>query len=357
MKSDLSLDQLGWSKFFSDQISEPLSQLSPARVTSAHAESWEVMGERGLVTAVPTGQLRFSGERWPAVGDWVLVHHNPGGELATIAHVLERRTVLARKAAGRRIEKQVIAANVDVVLVVTSFGPDFSPARIERYLSAIGAGGASPVLVLSKLDLSEHPQSTIGQAHALAGGAEALVTSVETGHGVDEVASYDRPGQTLVFVGSSGVGKSSLLNALLHKEAQPVQPIRTRDGTGRHTTTVRQMFALPGGGLVIDTPGLREFALWSSDEDPVPSAFSDINELALACRFMDCSHDGEPGCAVIAAIDRGELDARRLRSWSKLARELAYHAARQDSQGQLNRKRRWKSISKENRRRMKLLGR
>lgn len=355
MQSDRTLDQLGWSEFFQNQIDSESSGLIPARVFAAHAETWEVVGANGPLTATPTGQLRFAGARWPAVGDWVLLQPIDA-DRASVVGVLERRTVLARQDAGRRTEQQVIAANVDDVLIVTSFGSDFSSARVERYLAAISVSGARPAVVLSKLDLAENPQATISEAHAVAGEAPVILTSVQTGHGLDELSAYDRPGRTLVFIGSSGVGKSSLLNAILDTEAQRVQPVRDQDGTGRHTTTARQMFPLPGGGLVIDTPGLREVSLWSEDEI-LPGAFADIDALSASCRFADCSHAAEPGCAVQAAIARGELDERRLKSRNKLARELSFQAQRQDKQAQANRKKRWRDITKAYRRRKQILGR
>jgi ribosome biogenesis GTPase len=355
MQSDCTLDQLGWSEFFQHQL-DAQSSLVPARVIAAHGESWEVLSPCGPSIATPSGQLRFAGALWPAVGDWVLLQAAEASTCATIVRVLERRTVLARQAAGRRTERQIIASNVDDVLVVTSFGPDFSLARLERYLSAICSGGARASVVLSKLDLCASPEATISEAKGVAGDVPVVTTSAQSGHGLDELSAYDRPGRTLVFIGSSGVGKSSLLNALLKTDAQRVRPVRDQDGTGRHTTTVRQMFALPGGGLVIDTPGLREVGLWS-DEETTPAAFADIEVLAAHCRFADCGHAAEPGCAVQAAIERGELDERRLQSRNKLARELAHLAERHDKGAQLNRKRRWRARTKENRRRKRILGR
>ncbi|MEZ4221531.1 MAG: ribosome small subunit-dependent GTPase A [Polyangiaceae bacterium] len=352
-----SLAPLGWSDFFSSQI-DPASPVgAPARVIAAHSESFEIAGEHGAGIAVPSGRLRSSTDSWPAVGDWVIVEPPPADGPTRILQVLERRTTLARQAPGRRTERQVIAANVDYAFVVTSFGADFSLGRLERYLAAIRAGGAAPVIVLSKLDLCAAPQGVISEAHSVAGDAPVIVTSSKTRFGFDELSAFDVPGSTLVCIGSSGVGKSSLLNGLLGAGVQSVLPVRESDGTGRHSTTARRMFCLPGGGLVIDTPGLRELALWATDADHELSTFADIQELAAQCAFSDCAHHDEPRCAVRAAVDSGELDERRLTSFHKLARELAYQASRQDANLERERRHRWRAIHKRNRQRKRILGR
>lgn len=351
------LQPLGWCDFFQKQLQERSDNLLPWRVTGHHGERWTLAGAAGARWATVSGRLRHRGERWPAVGDWVLTAASAPGDIVSVVHVLERKTALKRSAVGPRVDEQVIAANVDTALVVTSFGADFSVARLERYLAVIRAGGAEPVIVLSKADVATQLQTTIGEASVAAGAASVVVTSVATGLGLDALRELDGPGRTLVLVGSSGVGKTSLVNALRGDDALPVAPIRERDGTGRHTTTARQMLKLAGGGLVIDTPGLREVGVGSADEGAVAGVFHDIQELARRCHFRDCGHTTESGCAVLAAIERGELDPRRLAGHEKLQREVAYHERRQSDRAKLDEKRRWRAITREQRRFRNVRGR
>jgi ribosome biogenesis GTPase len=243
--------------------------------------------------------------------------------------VLPRRTAFARKVNLTAAEAQVLAANVDTIFVVTALDADFSPHRIERYLSLAWESGAMPALVLTKADLCDDPLALLLQAEQVAVGVATHVVSNVTGEGHDELAPYLVPAQTVALLGSSGVGKSSLANRLLGHEAQPTKEL-AEDGTGRHTTTARQLIRLPGGALLVDTPGLREVQLWAAD-DGIEQAFADVDELAAGCRFNDCAHKQEPGCAVQAAIDDGQLPRERLQSYRALQRELHRLAAKQDA--------------------------
>jgi ribosome biogenesis GTPase / thiamine phosphate phosphatase len=256
------------------------------------------------------------------VGDWVALRDE------TIHAVLPRRSAFLRKVAFHATEAQVLAANIDTVFVVTGLDGDFSVRRLERYLTLAWESGARPAVVLTKADLCDDPLALLLEAEQVAVGVPAHVVSNVTGEGLDELAPYLGPAKTVALLGSSGVGKSSLLNRLLDDEVQATKEL-AEDGTGRHTTTARQLFRLPGGALFVDTPGLREVQLWSAD-DGIHEAFADVDELAADCRFNDCAHKREPGCAVQAAIDEGRLPRERLQSYRALQRELKRLAIKQD---------------------------
>ena len=329
------LDAWGFGPSFAHALSS-LSQpdLAPARVLSDLGSRLEVVTASSAARfAQPSGRLRHTlrSHQLPTVGDWVAVAEPAGAdEPAIIHHVLPRRTQLVRRAAGRRDVEQVVAANVDTFFVVTSANRDANARRLERYLTAVWDSGAVPVIVVNKIDLCD--------AGALAGALAALARSapgvaivpVSAHHGVglDGLAAYLRPGHTIALIGSSGVGKSSLVNCLLGRDQQAVLPIDETD-RGRHATTRRQLFALPTGGLVIDTPGMRSFGLLDAGGG-LDETFADVADLAAACRFRDCRHRGEPGCAVDAAIDAGELDPARRDGLHKLERELVAAERRRD---------------------------
>jgi ribosome biogenesis GTPase len=271
------------------------------------------------------GRLRHeasSGADLPAVGDWVALHDE------TIHAVLPRRSAFQRKVAFHATEAQVLAANIDTVFVVTGLDEDFSARRLERYLTLAWESGATPAVVLTKADLCDDPLAMLLEAEQVAVGVQAHVVSNVTGEGLDELVTYLAPAKTVALLGSSGVGKSSLVNRLFDDEVQVTKEL-AEDGTGRHTTTARQLFRLPGGAMLVDTPGLREVQLWDADEG-IQEAFSDVDELAADCRFNDCAHMREPGCAVQAAIDEGRLPRERLQSYRALQRELKRLAAKQD---------------------------
>ena len=267
-----------------------------------------------------------------AVGDWVGL----GDGLVRV--VLPRRSAIVRKAAGLTSESQTLAANVDLAFIVSSLGPDLDPRRIERYLVTISESGASPEIVLTKADRLDDPSEMVASVEAVAIGVPVHVVSAVSGYGIDELRARLSAGQTAVLIGSSGVGKSTLVNRWVGHELMATNETRVDDDEGRHTTTHRELIVLPGGGVVIDTPGIRELQLWGGG---VEEAFADVEELALRCRFSDCSHNTEPGCAMKAALLSGELSPDRHASWLKLQRELRSVAVRADAQLQREEKRRW----------------
>jgi ribosome biogenesis GTPase len=294
-----------------------------ARVTSAPGGRWRVVTALGERLAEPSGRLlgdAQSAADLPAVGDWLAVRPRAGEDRATVVAVLPRASALVRKAAGRAVAPQVIAANVDVVLLACGLDADWNPARLERYLVVAWESGARPVVLLTKADVTDDVAARVAQAEAVAAGSPVVAVSACTGYGLDALAVELRPRQTAAIVGSSGVGKSTLLNRLLGEEVQPTGGVRAGDGRGKHTTTTREMFVLPGGALLVDTPGLREIAVWT-DAAAVDAAFEDVAVLAARCRFRDCAHGPEPGCAVIGAVKSGELAAERLEDWRRLRRE------------------------------------
>ncbi len=303
------------------------------------------MGAFGEARAEATGKLRLSsqnGGAWPAVGDWVGVEGNPNTGLA-ISEVLKRRSTIARKSAGKRVEQQVLAANVDKVFVVMALDGDYNPRRLERYLAQMWDTGARPVVLLNKIDLCPAFAPHLEEIERVAMGAPVCAVSASTGHGMGELEAQLQSGETVALLGSSGVGKSSLVNRLLGWESQRVNEVRDHDSRGQHTTAARQLLFLPSGAMIIDTPGLRELQLWDAQEG-VEHAFGEIEELAARCRFRDCTHQGEPSCAVQAAILEGQLDAMRLENHRKLQRELEYLKRKIDLGAQQKEKQRIKSL-------------
>ena len=297
----------------------------PARVAAQHRGGYVVYAESGERPAEVAGQLRHAAlghADLPAVGDWVAVRDAPEADAATIHALLPRRTVFSRKAAGDGAVEQVVAANVDVVFLVGAFGADLNVRRLERYLAAGWDSGADPVVVLNKSDLADDLADATAAVEAVAVGVPVHVVSAADGTGLEGLARHLEGNRTAALLGSSGVGKSSLVNRLLGSERQDVAELRA-DGRGRHTTTYRELIPLPRGGLVLDTPGMRELGLWDADEG-VDQTFADVAALAAACRFRDCAHEGEPGCAVLAAVADGRLAAERLESYRKLLRELRH---------------------------------
>ncbi len=344
----MRLRDFGWDPFFETAF-EPFraAGFAPGRVASESREIYEVWTAGGALRAELAGRLRYraeSREDLPAVGDWVAVQAFPDDALAVVHAVLPRKSRLVRKAAGPRAEPQVVGANVDPVFLVTALDRDFNLRRLERYLAVVLDGGCRPVVVLSKADLAGEVEARVGQVGATAPGAPVHAVSALTGQGLDQLARYLAPGRTVALLGSSGVGKSTLVNRLAGEDLQAVAAIRA-DGRGRHTTTRRQLLRLPGGALVLDTPGLKELGLWDAEEG-LGEVFDAIEELGAGCRFRDCGHRGEPGCAVRGAVEDGRLDPAQLANYHKLQREEVYLADLREGGAAVAEKRRWKRMMK-----------
>ena len=347
-----TLASLGFDDFFASQLARfGNPQWVPARVVAEGQSSFHLAGGRAPLGDL-SGTLRDSlskGER-PVVGDWVVVID--GADRASIQHVLERRTTLLRRAAGTLAEPQVIAANVDVFFVVTAVNRDFNERRLERYVAAVWNSGAEPVVVLNKVDLEADLAPLTEAIDRAAVGVPVVRASAASGEGVEELRGYISAGKTAGFIGSSGVGKSSLTNRLLGREAQAIGGLRD-DQRGRHTTTARQLIELPGGGLIIDTPGMRELGLLD-DIGGVETSFDDVMAFAERCKFRDCAHENEPGCAVLGAVASGKLPAERLASYRKLLKEVSAAERKRDPILAGRTKARWKEIHRAMRARAKV---
>jgi ribosome biogenesis GTPase / thiamine phosphate phosphatase len=341
------LTALGWDDALAEQF-EPYARtgLVPGRVAVQHRGAYDVLTADGDLRCDVAGRLYEDAANpadLPAVGDWVAVAPRADERAGTVQAVLPRRTKFSRKTAWQASEEQVLAANVDVVLIVSSLNEDMNLRRLERYLTLAWESGARPVLVLTKADLSDDVAATVSEVESVAFGAPVLAVSNVTQEGLDELRSYLRPGVTAALLGSSGVGKSTLVNTLAGEELLETREIRD-DGKGRHTTTRRELVQLPGGGLVIDTPGMREVQLWIAD-DGLEEAFEDVTELFGQCRFSDCAHQSEPGCAVKDALANGTLSPERWDSYLKLQRELAHLDQRLDRRAAAEERKRWRSLS------------
>ena len=352
------LELLGWTAELAAAF-EPyaVAGLAAGRVGAQHRGAYVLYTQGGDLPAELTGSLRYTAAPvdLPTVGDWVAARALPGEQRAVIEAVLPRRTAFSRndadltRSASGVAHEQVIAANIDVVLLVSALVSDLSLRRLERYLSTAWESGADPVVVLTKLDLCDDVPARLAEVEAVVFGVPVVAVSNVTGQGLDELRPLLGPGRTAALLGSSGVGKSSLVNRLLGQDVQVVREIRA-DGRGRHTTTHRELFLLPGGGLVLDTPGLRVLQLLDAGAG-LETAFQDVEEVAGRCRFGDCRHETEPGCAVRDAIDSGELDPERLASYVKLQREVAFVERKGDKRAQSEVRKRWRGVSRESRQR------
>ena len=343
------IEQYGWNSSWQEKITAPGI---PGRVTLEHKNLYRVVTGDGEWLCSLSGKYRHQHNHieFPCVGDWVMVEQMPGEEKGIIHQVLPRTSQFSRKMAGETSDIQLIAVNVDYVFLAMSLNHDFNVRRLERYLLAAWDSGSNPVIVLTKKDQCADTGPYLRQVEAVAFGVPVYAVSALTGEGIEELQQQLAGSKTGALLGSSGVGKSSLINALSGNERMLVQDIREDDSKGRHTTTHREMILLPEGGLMIDTPGMREFQLGDYSEG-VEAGFSDVEDLALACRFRDCAHNDEPGCRVQEALRNGELDAGRYRSYLKLKRELAHMERKSDAAAQKAERSKWKQVTKDSRKR------
>lgn len=352
----MDLQDLGWNDHFSILFQPYLENgFQVGRISAEYKNRFQVYTEIGEIWATVSGKMRYTAlERsdFPAVGDWVVLDHievhsiDPDSQAAVIQAVLPRRSKFSRKTAGKTSEEQIIATNIDTVFLVNALNLDFNVRRIERYLTLAWESGANPVILLSKADISEELQEKVREVEASAIGVPVHPISCITGEGIDELKRYVKPGQTVALLGSSGAGKSTLVNKLIGLDVQKTNEVREADSRGRHTTTSRELFVLPQGGLLIDTPGMRELQLYGTGEG-LYDAFEDIYEYAKCCRFSDCQHESEPGCEIQRALTEGSLIKERYESFKKLQREASYISRKTNLQEQLEVKKKWKKINQE----------
>jgi ribosome biogenesis GTPase len=352
----IDLAAVGWTAALAAAF-EPHAAvgLLPGRVSLEHTHIYRVLLADGERLARVAGRLRHHAERrrdYPAVGDWVAIDPAAHEGDARIRAVLPRSSKFSRRAAGDPTEEQVVAANIDTVFLVAGLDRDFNPRRLERYLVVAWESGAAPVIVLNKADLVDDPAPFIEDVRALAPAVPVHAVSTRVAESVEVLRQYVGAGKTGALLGSSGVGKSSIVNALVGDDHLPTQEVREADSRGRHTTSSRQLILLPGSGVLIDTPGMRELQLWETGE-ALAGAFADVEAIAERCRFRDCRHREEPGCAVGAAVADGTLPPGRLANYHKLQDELAHQARMQDQRAQIEEKRRWKVLTKAANKRIK----
>jgi ribosome biogenesis GTPase len=356
----MTLEELGWTPRFAEAFAPYAAQgYVPARVSLEHTHIYRVLTADDDQLARVSGRLRHDAAGradFPAVGDWVVLELPETGGDARIRAVLPRASRFSRRAAGNPTEEQVVAANIDTIFLVSGLDQDFNPRRIERYLVTAWDSGAAPVIVLNKADLVVDPDAIVSDVQSLAPDVPVHAVSAKTPGSLAALREFIAPGRTAALLGSSGVGKSSIANALIGDEVLRTREVRESDSRGRHTTTGRQMVLLPGGGILIDTPGMRELQLWDAGES-VAGAFADIDALAAGCRFRDCRHASEPGCAVAAAAADGSLPAARLESFRKLQSEQDYQATQQDERARIEQKRQGRMGAKALRSRLKDKGR
>ena len=345
----LNLTTLGFTNFFEQQLTDlNTDNKLVGRVILEHKHSYRVITEEGELLATISGNYAHNAHRrehYPAVGDFVLVSRMPGEDRAIIHHLFQRKSLFKRKVAGGALEMQIVATNVDTVFLVMSLNDDFNIRRLERYLTAAWDSGAMPVIVLTKADLCEDPNDYLNQIESIAFGVDIVIVSALEGEGLDGITPYVSAGKTVALLGSSGTGKSTLVNALTGNEFMKTSGIREDDAKGRHTTTHRELIVTPSGGCIIDTPGMRELQLYDQ-EDSLSSTFEDIEQFATECRYRDCQHGKEPGCRIREALRTGELPRERYASYLKLQKELAYLERKEKVQARLLEKTIQKKISK-----------
>ena len=339
-----TLEDLGWAEEHERAFSKYTGPYFPGRVVCRQKTVWDVLVDSGSVTAGISGALRRLG-RFPAVGDFVVLLDQPEAGASMIVDILPQKTRFARGTPGRECGDQVIAANIDTVFIVTAAGHDLNARRIERYLAIAYASGARPVIVINKSDLADNPATLADEIASASPGIPVIPISAVSGEGVDRLDPYLAPRTTVALIGSSGVGKSTLINRLMGRPVQETAHTRDYDGKGRHTTTVRHLFVLAGGALMIDNPGIREVGIGTASAG-IADTFPEILELAEGCRFSNCRHEEEPGCAVRAAVAAGTLSAARLESFQRLVQELAFEEDKAEIGLVRLEKKRWKAIGK-----------
>jgi len=340
---DPLLKKLGWSPFFGNHFREYAGVYEPGRVSTVHKTGYQVYTKDGEIRARVSGNLRQGGDQ-PATGDWVALSKDVTG-LATIHAILPRKSKFSRKDAGRVTGEQVLVTNIDTVFIVTSLNKDFNLRRLERYLVVARESGAEPVVILSKADVCDDADQKLQEVKEIAPDVTAYVISSVADRGLDQLLPYMREGKTVALLGSSGVGKSTLINALSGRELQKVGEIREDDSRGRHVTTERTLIMLENGGVIIDNPGMRELQLWDVG-DGLQSLFSDIEELERQCKFSDCRHETEPGCAIRKALGDGTLSETRLESYRKLQREQLAIERKKNPELNIAEKKKWKKMVK-----------
>jgi ribosome biogenesis GTPase / thiamine phosphate phosphatase len=345
----LQLTDLGWNSFFENQFEQYRNQnYSPMRIIRENREKYIAYSEAGELICEISGKYRFdtiSKANFPTAGDWVAGAVRTGEMKATIHALLSRKSVFSRKVAGQITDEQVVAANIDTIFIVTGLDLNYNLRRIERYLAMAWNSGATPVIILNKSDLCPEAEIRKSEVESIAFGVDIYTLSATQNIGIEFLNKYIRPGETVAFLGSSGVGKSTIINSLLGTNKLKVNEVSDLGSRGRHTTTYRELILLPNGGIVVDTPGMRELQVWG-DEEALKQVFDDIEELASNCRFSNCNHENEPGCAILEAVNNGTLDPGRLESFYKLKKEFSYLTDRQTMKASAIEKVRWKTISK-----------
>lgn len=346
----MNLNDYGYNTFFENHFREYSGNgYIPGRVAIQNKTNYIVYSAYGELSAEISGKFMFDAENkedYPAVGDWVVMRHIPDEQKAIIDKVLPRQTVFSRKEAGSKTERQILASNIDIVFIMTSLNHDFNLRRLERYMILSKESGAQPVIVLSKADVCDDIDTKIKETELIADGIPVHVLSSITHRGVDELKHYFDENKTIAVLGSSGVGKSTYINVLLGGETLKTLEISSYKDKGHHATTRRELILIPSGGMIIDTPGMRELQLWDGG-DGIENVFDDIEELISQCKFTDCRHNNEPGCAVKRAIKTGELDEKRYESYLKMKKEIRYFENRKDWKANFEEKKKWKKIHKQ----------
>ena len=345
----MNLTELGWSPFFQQQLTPDELKLLPARVFRQDTNQYHLLSAQGKMVGVLPGKFRqeaLSKADLPTVGDWVVVSPIDSDETdrVQIEKLLERKSKFSRKEAGEVHDEQVVASNIDTVFIVSALDRDFNLHRIERYLLLSWTSGALPVLILNKSDVCKNIEKKVRDLEVIAMGSPIHVMSAKDNSGLDPLRGYLTTGSTCAFLGSSGVGKSTIINELLGYEKFDTGEVRSDDSRGRHTTTFREMVETTGGGMIIDTPGMREIQLWA-DNVSLAHSFQDIETLAASCKFSDCKHDTEPNCSITKAVSNGDLKPERLARYFRLSQELEHFARRQNAAARTGKKQQYKRFS------------